>query len=154
MTGGKYAAEFVLPGHPDKLCDAIVDALVERAGRQEKRALCGVEAGVHRSSVFVTGRMACRGSTRIDVKEIVRAVYASAGYDGDWRPGPDELTIHVDLCRGPLREGEDDFRRVADDQSIVTTPWTCRVRTISHPSTGLSTGWHRGWRSFASRGRS
>ena len=30
-----YAAEYVLPGHPDKLCDAIADALVEEAARRE-----------------------------------------------------------------------------------------------------------------------
>ena len=32
-------AEAVLPGHPDKLCDAIADALVEEAVRRERRAL-------------------------------------------------------------------------------------------------------------------
>ena len=26
-----YAAEFVFPGHPDKLCDAIADSLVQEA---------------------------------------------------------------------------------------------------------------------------
>src|SRR5579883_3496409 len=54
------AAEYVFPGHPDKLCDAIADALVQEAGRRERRALCGVEVAVHRASVFVTGRIACR----------------------------------------------------------------------------------------------
>ena len=44
-----YAAEYVLPGHPDKLCDAIADALVEEAARREKRALCGIEVAVHRA---------------------------------------------------------------------------------------------------------
>src|SRR6516225_399424 len=56
-----YAAEYVFPGHPDKLCDAIADALVEEAVRREKRALCGIEVAVHRLSVFITGRIACRG---------------------------------------------------------------------------------------------
>ncbi len=116
----RYVAEYVLPGHPDKLCDAVADALVAEAGRRERRALCGVEVAVHRASVFVTGRIACRKSREIDVRDVVRSVYASAGYGGEWNPGPDGLKIGLDLCLGPLRKSEDDFRRVADDQSIVT----------------------------------
>ncbi len=116
----RYVAEYVLPGHPDKLCDAIADALVEEAGRREKRALCGVEVAVHRSSVFVTGRVACAGAESIDVEGIVRFVYSSAGYGSEWRPDPSKLSIGLDLCLGPLIEGEDEFRCVADDQSIVT----------------------------------
>ena len=35
-----YASEFVLPGHPDKLCDAIADALVQEACQaRETRAV-------------------------------------------------------------------------------------------------------------------
>ncbi len=110
----------MLPGHPDKLCDAIADALVEEAGRRERRALCGVEVAVHRSSVFVTGRIACKDAEDIDVKGIVHSVYASAGYGGTWKPDPAKLSVGLDLCLEELKEGEAEFRRLADDQSIVT----------------------------------
>ena len=120
MPATIYAAEYVLPGHPDKLCDAIADALVEQAALREKRALCGVEVAVHRAAVFVTGRIACRDAETIDVPEIVRQVYASAGYDSLWRPSPEELTIRTDLCLGPLNDGEAEFRSLSDDQAIVT----------------------------------
>jgi S-adenosylmethionine synthetase len=114
-----YAAEYVLPGHPDKLCDAIADALVEEAARREKRALCGIEVAVHRSSVFVTGRIACSGAETIPVEEIVRDTYRTAGY-GDWQPAPSAIKVQADLCLGPLNEGEAAFRVFSDDQSIVT----------------------------------
>jgi S-adenosylmethionine synthetase len=114
-----YAAEYVLPGHPDKLCDAIADALVEEAARREKRALCGIEVAVHRASVFVTGRIACRGAGRIPVKNIVRECYRAAGYGIDWQPSPQELDVRLNLCLGPLLDGEASFREVSDDQSIV-----------------------------------
>ncbi len=52
--------------------------------------------------------------------EIVRQVYASAGYDSLWRPSPEELTIRTDLCLGPLNNGEAEFRSLSDDQAIVT----------------------------------
>jgi len=51
MNVSLYAAEFVFPGHPDKLCDAIADALVQAATALEKRALVGVEVACHRNKV-------------------------------------------------------------------------------------------------------
>src|SRR5215831_5870223 len=99
-----YAAEYVLPGHPDKLCDAIADALVEEASRREKRALCGVEVAVHRASVFVTGRIAGTGAEDIDIAGTVREVYASAGYDECWYPEPEQLDVQANLCLGSLVE--------------------------------------------------
>jgi S-adenosylmethionine synthetase len=115
-----YAAEYVLPGHPDKLCDAVADALVEEAARREKRALCGIEVAVRRTSVFITERIACRGARSIPVKEIARECYRAAGYSADWRPSPEELEIRTNLCVGPLLDGEARFREISDDQSIVT----------------------------------
>ena len=70
---GLRVAEFVFPGHPDKLCDAIADTLVEEAIRREPRALVGVEVAVHRAKVFVTGRIAGRGAAEIATKTISAA---------------------------------------------------------------------------------
>jgi S-adenosylmethionine synthetase len=111
-------AEFVFPGHPDKLCDAIADALVAEAIRREPRALVGVEVAVHRDHAIVTGRIACRGATEIDVDGIVKGVYRSAGYGDGWYPAPDELKIDNQLCLGPLEDGESEFRDLSDDQAI------------------------------------
>ncbi|MFM7808807.1 MAG: S-adenosylmethionine synthetase N-terminal domain-containing protein, partial [Planctomycetota bacterium] len=71
-------AEFVLPGHPDKLADAIADAIVQEAMLRERRALVGVEVAVHRDAVFIDGRVACAGAERIDFERLVRGVYGSA----------------------------------------------------------------------------
>ncbi len=120
MTKKLHCAEFVFPGHPDKLSDAIADALVQEAGQREKRALVGVEVAVHRNTVFVTGRIGCEGAEDIDVAGLVRHVYLTAGYGGPWVPEPDNIEVHCDLCLGPLEEGEAEFRALADDQSICT----------------------------------
>src|SRR5436309_10911814 len=120
MSGKVFVAEYVLPGHPDKLCDAIADALVEEAGCRERRALCGVEVAVHRASVFVTGRIAFRDAETIGVARTVRSVFGGAGYNSTWYPNPSVLKVATDVCLGPLHEGEAEFRRFADDQSIVT----------------------------------
>jgi len=118
MTPQLYSAEFIFPGHPDKLCDAIADALVEAAQQRETRALVGVEVAVHRDHVYVTGRIGCKDSETIDVTAIVRGVYQSAGYGNGWYPAPEELVVVSNLCLGPLEDGEAEFRELSDDQAI------------------------------------
>lgn len=113
-----HTAEFVFPGHPDKLSDAVADAIVEAAHALEPRGLVGVEVAVHRQHVFVTGRIAAQGARDLDVAALVRDVYRSAGYDRNWFPAPEEVVVHEDLCREPLLEGEDHYRECADDQCI------------------------------------
>jgi S-adenosylmethionine synthetase len=113
-----HVAEFVFPGHPDKLCDAIADALVAEAISREPRALVGVEVAVHRNRVFVTGRIACKDAQSIDVPGIVRNTYHTAGYGDGWYPSPDEIIVEPALCLGPLEDGEREFRELSDDQAI------------------------------------
>ena len=133
MRNTTYTAEFVFPGHPDKLSDAIADALVQEASQGQKRALVGVEVAVHRNRVFVTGRIGCEGAEGIDITGIVREVYRSAGYGGDWMPGPEDLEIRTDLCLGPLEDGEAEFRSLSDDQSICTGYATATAETNHLP---------------------
>jgi len=129
MKDISHTAEFVFPGHPDKLSDAIADALVQAASLREKRALTGVEVAVHRNSVFVTGRIGCVDAEEIDVADIIKDVYRSAGYGGDWGPEPDDLSVRADLCLGPLEDGEAEFRSLSDDQSICTGYATATAET-------------------------
>ena len=51
-------AEYVSPGHPDRLADAIAESIVTAAVRQKPDALVGVEVAVHTDCVFVDGRIA------------------------------------------------------------------------------------------------
>ena len=118
MTSRIYAAEFVFPGHPDKLSDAIADALVQAASQLERRALVGVEVAIHRNRVFVTGRIACQDAQGINVEAIVGDVYRSAGYGNGWYPAPEDVIVDSHLCLGPLEDGEAEFRELSDDQAI------------------------------------
>lgn len=126
MTTALFPAEFVFPGHPDKLADTVADALVQAATSLHHRALAGVEVAVHCNRVHVTGRIACPGAESIDVPALVRDVYRSAGYDESWQPAPESLFVDPSLCLGPFEEGEDAFRKVSDDQAICVGyagPW-------------------------------
>ena len=112
-------AEWVFPGHPDKLADAVAEHLVLEAAKREARALCGVEVAVHRDRVYLTGRIACEGSDQIDLLGTVQAVYRRAGYGARWKPAPEDLKVEGNLCTDILLPGESEIREMSDDQGIT-----------------------------------
>jgi S-adenosylmethionine synthetase len=113
-------AEWVLPGHPDKISDRIADRFVEAALARDRDALVGIEVAIHRDHVFVDGRIACPTAEDIAVDRIVRDVFRESGYGERFTPHPDRLTILTDLCLGDFRPEEREIRRISDDQNIVT----------------------------------
>jgi S-adenosylmethionine synthetase len=111
-------AEYVSPGHPDRLADAIAESIVTAALRQRPDALVGVEVAVHTDCVFVDGRIAA-GTQRVDIEKIVRDVYRDAGYGGPWKPDPAKIRVTTELCEEVLPAQESDIRPFSDDQNIV-----------------------------------
>lgn len=118
-------AEHVLPGHPDKLCDAIVDAIVDKMQVLDSGSQCGLEAAVIFNSLYLTGRIA--GSDEalaaLDVKEIAREMWREAGYGKDsagyfWGPSAEQLEITTNFCLGDFDSGERELRHLSDDQAI------------------------------------
>lgn len=126
-------AEWVLPGHPDKLCDVIADAIVMGAYELDPYSLVGIEVACHRSFVAITGRVSGDGTSQIPWEEIVRDVYRSAGYGRAFGPDPDSLRIELDIDADPLVTGEAAFRSISDDQSIVIGFWCSHVGTNGLP---------------------
>lgn len=119
------SAEFVLPGHPDRLCDALADAIVEHVMRGDALGQCGVEVACVFDRVFVTGRVASTPDVlaRLDIPALARRTYREAGYGADaagfaWGPDPDALRVDTALCRGAFAPGEREHRHFADDQAI------------------------------------
>jgi S-adenosylmethionine synthetase len=113
-----HHAEYVSPGHPDRLADTIAESIVTAAVWQEPDALVGVEVAVHTDCVFVDGRIA-GGVRPIDVEKIVGNVYRAAGYGDSWKPVPGKIRITSDVCWEKLSAKETDIRPFSDDQNIV-----------------------------------
>ena len=113
-------AEWVFPGHPDKLSDRIADAIVDEALSDDSDALVGIEVAVHRNKVFIDGRIACPHAQSLDCREIARRVFRESGYNALFLPDPEKLSIDTDLCVGDFREDERRIRLISDDQNIVT----------------------------------
>lgn len=126
MTERLRFAEAVCAGHPDRLADTIADRIVKLATERDEDALVGVEVALHRSAVFVDGRVAAgRDETLVtesDIVKIARQAFRDAGYgktpSGCFPPDPDALEVRTDLCLGPLGEDERAIRDVSDDQAI------------------------------------
>ena len=67
-TETHHFAEYVSPGHPDRLADAIAEGIVDHGMAIDSRALVGVEVAVHPNKVFIDGRVPCmkHGGHRLD----------------------------------------------------------------------------------------
>ena len=119
----RYLAEYVSPGHPDRLADAIADGIVRLAMSRDPDSLVGVEVALHRNTVFVDGRIAGGICDPVvcedDIVRIVRSVYAKAGYSDFWKPNPDDLHVVADLSIEALGDDERAIRNISDDQNVV-----------------------------------
>ncbi|MCE9614781.1 MAG: methionine adenosyltransferase domain-containing protein [Lentisphaerae bacterium] len=113
-------AEWVSPGHPDRLADGIAESIVNAALKIDSDALVGIEVAVHTNAVFIDGRVAAGHATpALDLGGICGQVYRNAGYSKAWGPAPEELRITHDLCQEPLSADERLIRQIADDQNVV-----------------------------------
>ena len=66
-------AESVSPGHPDKLCDQISDAILDAYFKQDPNARVAAETCGGHGVVFVTGEITST-ATDIDIEKIVRRI--------------------------------------------------------------------------------
>jgi len=122
-------AEWVLPAHPDKLCDAVADAIVDRIRRVDPFGKVGLEVACVFHHLVLTGRIAVADEALLAsvrgeaLRDLVQEVYRSAGYGADaagfrWDPLPESLEI-LDLRRmGAFDPGEREVRAFSDDQAI------------------------------------
>ena len=119
-----HIAEYVSPGHPDRLADAIVESVVDLAVSRDPDALVGVECAVHTDHVFIDGRIAAgRGHCAVSHDEIeaaARDVYRAAGYGGRWKPAPEDLRVIQNVGLEPLSDDERAIRNFSDDQNVVS----------------------------------
>ena len=73
-----FSAESVAPGHPDKLCDQISDAVLDDVLRQDSLGRVACETFVTMGLIIVGGEITTTGY--IDIHSIVRKVLQEIGY--------------------------------------------------------------------------
>lgn len=74
-----HTSESVTEGHPDKLCDQISDAIIDRYLEHDFRARIVAECAVSLSVVFISARFASK--YKVDFPNVARKVIRKIGYD-------------------------------------------------------------------------
>ena len=78
MTGYLFTSESVSEGHPDKICDAISDSVLDAALAQDKYARVACETMVKTGYAIVAGEITTRAT--LDIPTLVRNAIRDIGY--------------------------------------------------------------------------
>jgi len=125
MSRYTFTSESVTEGHPDKICDAISDAILDGILAQDKRARVACETMVKTGMAVVAGEITT--SAWVDMPVLIRKTIADIGYT-DSSMGFDANTCAVltaiekqspDISQG-VTEGEGLFKEQgAGDQGLM-----------------------------------
>lgn len=90
-----FTSESVCAGHPDKICDAISDAIVDAAIKEDPTSHTGIETVVGTHQIALFGEI--KSNAHLDFEKIARDKVAELGYtNAAWFFGPDtEFTNNV-----------------------------------------------------------
>ncbi len=97
MTSRLFTSESVTEGHPDKICDAISDAILDELLRQDPESRVAVETMVTTGQVHVAGEVTT--SAYADIPTIVRETVLGIGYDSSAK-GFDGASCGVNVAIG------------------------------------------------------
>src|SRR5687767_13443212 len=125
-----FTSESVTEGHPDKLCDAIADAVLDDVLSRDPTARAAIEVTATTGLVLVIGELSTE--TYCDVQSVVRKTVREIGYNDsrlgfDWETcgtlvaikeqSPD-IALGVDRAL-EAREGIEDDELGAGDQGMM-----------------------------------
>jgi S-adenosylmethionine synthetase len=119
-----FTSESVTEGHPDKLCDAVADAVLDDVLAHDPVARCAIEVATTTGLVMVLGEMTT--SHYVDVLDVVRRTVREIGYN-DSRLGFDWETCGTltgikgqspDIAQG-VDQAQDDASTGAGDQGMM-----------------------------------
>lgn len=109
-------AEMVLPGHPDKFCDQVADAIVQACYAADPAAYCQVEMGCWGDRVYLTGAIATRRPLAEPLAEIVRRTAREIGYVAGNAVDGSRYCVQSSVCE--LRRNPRDWTGHVNDQCV------------------------------------
>lgn len=134
-----FSSESVTEGHPDKLCDQISDAIIDKFLQQDPYSEVTAECAVAKGIVFIATRFASLAS--IDVTEVARSIITEIGYrkvDFDGRT----CSVVTSLNESPVVEAnrfepddltENEIERIAAVNQASVFGFACRQTNILMP---------------------
>jgi len=78
MATRLFTSESVCAGHPDKICDAVSDAILDELLKQDPHSRAGIETVAGANQICLFGEI--KTSATVDLEQIVRAKVAALGY--------------------------------------------------------------------------
>lgn len=133
MSAGRlFTSESVTEGHPDKICDAISDSILDALLAVDPKSRVAVETAVTTGQVHVIGEVTTSAKEAFaDINNIVRERILEIGYDSSEK-GFDGATAGVNIGIGrqspDIAQGVDTHTRPAS--RVPAIRWTCRVPAI------------------------
>ena len=125
-----FTSESVTEGHPDKLCDAVADAVLDDVIGRDAKARAAIEVATTTGLVFVLGEMTTE--VYCDVQSVVRDTVRRIGYNNsalgfDWETCGAIVAIKgqsPDIARGvdaalEARQGSEPMELGAGDQGMM-----------------------------------
>ena len=92
MSDYVFTSESVSEGHPDKVCDAISDAILDNLLEQDPESHVACETLATTGTVIVSGEIRSSGS--VDVEKVVKMTLDEIGYT-DKAYGMDSKDVEV-----------------------------------------------------------
>ncbi len=140
MRKGKYlfTSESVSEGHPDKICDRISDAVVDKFLGADPHSRVAVETLCTTNQIVLAGEVRGPKSITHDViEEVARACVREIGYEQDgfhWRKAKVDIFVHQqspDIAKGVDASGNKD--EGAGDQGLMFG-YACRETEALMPA--------------------
>ena len=110
-----FTSESVTEGHPDKLCDQISDAIIDRFLQQDPFSRVIAECAVSTGILFIASRFASHAS--IDIPETARQVINQVGYERKDFNAKD-CTIMTSFTELPGNQHQTRDETALDDEEI------------------------------------
>ncbi|MBE6452733.1 MAG: methionine adenosyltransferase [Alphaproteobacteria bacterium] len=114
-----FTSESVSEGHPDKICDAISDSILDLYLSKDRTSRCAIETLATTDKVIIAGETSSQADiSKLEIENIIRQTIRNIGYEQsgfDWRTVKIENLLHQqspDIALGVDKQG-------AGDQGIM-----------------------------------
>jgi len=110
-------SEMVLPGHPDKFCDQVADAIVAECVKQNEYAYVQVEVSVWSDRVWLSGGLCTTAPLVRSLADIVTETGIAIGYNSDNHIDASRYVVESQVCQ--LVDEPRQWTTRVNDQSVV-----------------------------------